>query len=63
MTDQPTLPPRTALRMILARYDHDAGMAPGVWKIVKQLQQQIAWRRHVDQMRWFDKVSQLNQKG
>ena len=30
--EQPALTPRDALRVILIRYDTDAGMAPGVWE-------------------------------
>jgi hypothetical protein len=47
VTDQPALTPRAALLFITARYDTDAGMAPGVWSVVKELQQHLSWLQHV----------------
>jgi hypothetical protein len=52
--EQPTLSPRAGLRFILIRYDTDAGMAPGVWETVKQIQRHLAWIQHVNQARERD---------
>jgi hypothetical protein len=52
--EQPTLSPRDALRFILQRYDTDAGMAPGVWETVKQIQRHLAWLQHVNRARERD---------
>jgi hypothetical protein len=54
MSEQPILSPRDALRFILLRYDTDAGMAPGVWETVKQIQRHLAWLQHVNRARERD---------
>ena len=56
MTEQPPpLPPRAALQFILMRYDSDAGMAPGVWAVVLELQRRIAWLEHIQRARLRDR--------
>jgi hypothetical protein len=52
--EQPTLSPRAGLRFILIRYDTDAGMAPGIWEVVKKIERHLAWIQHVNRARERD---------
>jgi hypothetical protein len=54
MSEQPILSPRDGLRFILIRYDTDAGMAPGVWEVVKDIQLHLSWMQHVKAARVRD---------
>jgi hypothetical protein len=54
MSDQPVLSSRDGLRFILMRYDTDAGMAQGVWQVVKQIQKHLAWIQHLNRARARD---------
>ena len=54
--EQPALTPRDALRFILIRYDTDAGMAPGVWEVAKELQRHLAWLQHINGARERDRA-------
>ena len=45
-SEQPALSPRVALAWIRSRYDHGA-VAPGIWKIILDLEGHEAWRQHV----------------
>jgi hypothetical protein len=57
MTEQPPpLPPQAALQFILMRYDHDAGMAPGVWAVVLELQRHLSWLEHIQRARLRDRA-------
>src|SRR5215831_1035512 len=47
MIEQPTLRPRTWLKVIRARYD-DGAVALGVWEVIKDLEAHEAWRNHID---------------
>ncbi len=49
-SEQPILSPRVALEWLRTRYDHGA-VAPGVWKIICELERHEAWRAHVRDMR------------
>jgi hypothetical protein len=57
--EQPTPSPSDALRFILIRYDTDAGMAQGVWEVVKQIQAHLSWLQHVNQARERDAAKVL----
>jgi hypothetical protein len=56
MSEQPTLSRCDALRFILIRYDTDAGMAPGVWEVVKGIQLHLSWMQHVNAARERDRA-------
>ena len=56
MSEQPILTPRDGLRFILIRYDTDAGMAQGVWEVVKDIQRHLAWRQHINRARECDRA-------
>jgi hypothetical protein len=53
MSEQPLISPRDGLRFILSRYDHGA-MAPGVWRVAKELQRHLSWLQHVNRARMRD---------
>jgi hypothetical protein len=65
MSDQPLLSPRDGLRFILIRYDTDAGMAPGVWEVAKELQRHLSWLQHINRAHERDRarvhLSQIQQ--
>jgi hypothetical protein len=56
MSRQPFISPRVGVRLILARYDTDAGMAQGVWEVVKQIQRHLAWLQHINRARERDRA-------
>ena len=53
MSEQPQLTPRDALKFILFRYEHGA-MAPGVFKVAKEIQRHLSWLQHVNRARLRD---------
>lgn len=60
---QPILSPRAALAFILVRYDTDAGIAPGIYEVVKELQEHLAWLQHINRARERDRAwTQLNDR-
>jgi hypothetical protein len=56
MSEQPILTPRDGLKFILIRYDTDAGMAQGVWEVVKDIQRHLSWLQYINRARERDRA-------